>query len=141
MRDRELILRFFALFYARESYTKPMKEFLTRFLAVNRDVSELQTNEFTELFASMCRTCFEAFGSKAFKPKRAVNAALADAVMVGTAERLKKGEIEDLDALKTLYHTLLENEEFQKKTGSATTDENTVKERIKLAVEAFDSCP
>lgn len=36
MRDQELILRFFALLHASESYTKPMKEFLNRFMVKHR---------------------------------------------------------------------------------------------------------
>ena len=39
MRDQELILRFFALLFGASNYSKPMKEFLNRFMARHRGLN------------------------------------------------------------------------------------------------------
>ena len=76
MRDRELILRFFAIYYCADSYSKPMKEFLTRFLAKHRNIKEDYAEELATVFRKTTNICNAALGQKAFKPSKAVNAAV-----------------------------------------------------------------
>lgn len=137
MRDQELILRFFALFYNRGDYSKPMKEFLNRFMAHHRSISDAAAGEFRRLFENTVRAIRDVLGLKAFKPKRAVNAALCDAIMVAIASRLKVGPIENVDAIKAAYANLLGNADFQAAIGSATTNDASVHARLKLAIDAF----
>ncbi|HVA50120.1 MAG TPA: DUF262 domain-containing protein [Pirellulales bacterium] len=141
MRDQELILRFFALFYNQSDYSKPMKEFLNRFMAHHRSLNAGTAAEFRRAFEETVRLIYDALGTKAFKPKRAVNAALCDAVMVGTASRLKAGLVEDAAAMKAAYAGLLANADFQAAIGSATTNDASVHARLKLARGAFATVP
>ena len=46
--------------------------------------------ELTEAFVATCSTIRQSLGDQAFKPKRAVNAALSDALMVAVASRLER---------------------------------------------------
>jgi len=141
MRDRELILRFFALHFAGDSYSKPMKEFLTQFLTKYRNIVAPDAKRFSNVFRKTCEVCNSAIGPKSFKPKRAVNAALCDAVMVGIADRLKAGDITEPQKLKMQYDALLKNEAFYKTISSATTNDSNVSERLRLSKECFSTCP
>jgi hypothetical protein len=76
-------------------------------------------------------------GPKAFRPIRALNAAILDSVMVGVAKRLEQGPILDGDAVRRSYDDLLKNERFQYATARATAGEESVATRIGLATDAF----
>lgn len=141
MRDRELILRFFAIYFNHDKYTKPMKEFLTQFFADKRYIEKEDSAKYSKLFAKTCEVCNNHIGRRAFKPRNAVNAALCDSVMFGIAQRLKKGTISDPIKLKASYDRLIAEERFQKTISSATTDDSNVTERLKLAKEFFSECP
>lgn len=141
MRDQELILRFFALFYDRANYSKPMKEFLNRFMVDHRSLNAATAAEFRRVFEETVLLIHDVLGLKAFKPRRAVNAAICDAIMVGIATRLKAGPISNADTAKAAYATLLNNPDFQAAIGSATTNDASVHARLKLAAEAFAAVP
>jgi len=141
MRDRELILRFFALHYKHDNYTKPMKEFLTNYLIENRYIGEEESKKYSDVFIQTCKMCNEHIGRKAFKPKNAVNAALCDSVMFGIAERLKNGPIKKPEDIKKLYNKLIADIHYKKAISSATTDESNVTERLMLAKEFLSECP
>jgi hypothetical protein len=130
MRDQELILRFFALYFNGDNYSKPMKEFLNQFMGTHRYLEFLDKQDLDGLFTRICRTILMGIGKEAFKPKRAVNAAVYDAVMVGIARRLERGDILDLGNLKRNYTLLIE---------TSTSDEENVRRRIELATKAFES--
>ncbi|HKI83303.1 MAG TPA: DUF262 domain-containing protein, partial [Candidatus Krumholzibacteria bacterium] len=83
MRDQELILRFLALYHRAEKYSPPMKEFLNRYMGDNRWVQAAQAQELRALFESTISAIHAAVGDDAFRPVRAFNAAVFDAVMVG----------------------------------------------------------
>lgn len=139
MRDRELILRFLALYYEDGNYTKPMKEFLNRFASEHRMLEKSTAKEFKRVFSDAVKVIHDAIGDRAFKTKTAVNAALFDAVMVGIARRLKSGPIANFDKLKSRYDKLLEDEEFRTSISANTTDDANVKERLAKATAAFES--
>jgi hypothetical protein len=137
MRDRELILRFFALTTNAASYSKPMKEFLNTYAETHRKITPRMTNKLRSEFAGTVATIKEGIGANAFKTTRAINAALCDAIMVGVASRLRAGPITNLSRLKSVYAELLKKQEFLDAISSSTTDEARVAERIRLAKEAF----
>ncbi len=141
MRDQELILRFFALLVASSDYSKPMKEFLNSFMFRHRHLDKLNWEELRMLFSDTVRIINEAIGPQALKPSAAVNAALADAVMVGMAKRLEKGPFTELAEVRSRYEALLADPRFQERFRSATTDEKTVERRLALATEAFADTP
>ena len=134
-RDEELILRFFALYFNSSHYERPMKGFMNEFMTANRNLQEHSGNRLEDLFAITIKTVLELIGHRAFKPTRAVNAALFDSVMVGVGRRLEKGPIES--SMVAEFGKLLESEEFKTAIGYRTSDEDRVRTRIRLATEAF----
>lgn len=138
MRDQELILRFFALYYRSEEYEKPIKEFLNTYMADNRHLSRETAGEMQRVFDYTVETVHKYLGVNAFRPGKAFIAAIFDSVMVGVARRLTKGNIQDREALVKHYEELLLNGVFLDAVTSHTSDQDSVKARIKLATEAFD---
>jgi hypothetical protein len=141
MRDQELILRFFALYYELDNYSKPMKEFLTNFTNDTRKGDEVRLSQMRKTFANVTQTILEVFGTKALKPLKTVNAAQCDSIMYGVAKRLDQGPIIDKVELKRKYDELLANQEFKQWISAGTTDENNVRSRLRLAREAFKDVP
>ena len=85
LKDEELILRFFALYYFGSEYTKPMKEFLNESMEKLIFRGRGIIGELRNLFIGTIDFIHDVLGSKAFRIERAINAAVYDSVMVGTA--------------------------------------------------------
>ncbi len=137
MRDQELIVRFLALYYAGESYEKPMKTFLNKFMKSNRYLRRYGESDIRSIFESTTRFIHTGVGAKAFKPGGAFIAALYDAVMVGTAKRLSKGAVGDTTEFKRRLERLEANQGFLDARTTHTSDEDNVSKRLKLAIDAF----
>jgi hypothetical protein len=138
LKDEELILRFFALYYESERYQRPMSEFLSKFTRRHRDPSVEQANDFETIFKTTV-DAIASVGQHVFRPERAFNAAVFDAVMVGLANRLCTKKPYASEDLKTAYDTLLALPAFRTASSSATSFETNVSDRLKLANEAFAS--
>ena len=141
LKDRELIVRFFALFYRSGMYARPMKEFINRYFSSNRNLSRQSEDQLTELFGNTINTVSRAIGARAFRPEKALNAAVYDAVMVGVARRLEKGNVDNPDALKTAYDGLIVDPAFEEAYTKATSDAPNVLKRLQLATDAFAEVP
>ena len=138
LKDIELILRFFALLESSRKYSRPMKGFLSAYMAHRRNLSVQQQREFRELFEKTTDLILGSIGPKAFKPRATLNAALVDALMVGVARRVKAADAQVSGAsLKAAYGDLLRNTSFQDSIGRATADEENVKRRLRLAKTAM----
>ncbi len=137
MRDQELILRYFALYFNGSHYSAPMKEFLNKFMAWNRHLTRIPAETLRALFVNTITAVYKAIGRQAFRPARAINTAVFDAVMVGIARRLATGSPYTLESFKTAYYGLLSNEEFLEITQHSTGHPTNVESRLKLATEAF----
>ncbi|MGH7204874.1 MAG: DUF262 domain-containing protein [Nitrospiraceae bacterium] len=137
MRDQELILRFLALFFKSDEYKKPMKEFLNIYMGKNKGLTDQAKHELTRAFVGTIELVHSCMGSAAFKPKRTLNAAVFDAVMVGVAKRLRRGGVKDKKALTQKYHELLDNADFISACETGTAGEESVSRRIGLATTAF----
>jgi hypothetical protein len=137
LKDLELILRFFALYFYAASYRRPMKEFLNRYMAANRALEKQGEAELTQLFESVVLTLRRGIGVRAFRPKAAVNAAVLDSVMVGIATRLAKSPITQPEDLKKAYSALLATPKYVEATTRATADEENVRQRLAFARDAF----
>ena len=137
MKDQELILRFFALYYASENYTKPLVKFLNHYMKDNRHLQTQSETELVQLFTNTIDTVHRCLGSSAFRPRRAFNAPVYDAVMVGIARRLEVGSIQDCDQLRVQYDALITNPEFVRLYESGTTDAMNMRQRLELATQAF----
>jgi hypothetical protein len=141
LKDLELILRFFSLYFYASKYERPMKDFLNRNMASNRALTKHDANELTQLFEATVTVIHDALGPRAFRLKNAINAAVLDSVMVGAASRLAKGAIKSSVHLTEAYTNLLSNKDYLGATSRATADEESVKTRLRLAKEAFVNVP
>jgi uncharacterized protein DUF262 len=139
MRDQELILRFFALYFNGHHYTAPMKEFLNKFMASNRDLSKIPAEVLHALFVNTVSTIYSAVGRQAFRPARTINTAVFDAVMVGVARRLSTSSPFSIESLKAVHHNLLSNQEFLEITQHSTGHPTNVERRLQMATDAFAS--
>lgn len=140
LKDQELILRFFALFFNGENYEEPMKEFLNSFIGENRDLRlRLKAApQLRDLFKRTCDTVLEAIGVRAFRLERVVNAAVLDSVMAGVAKRLEnRGPIQNKEDLYKAYERLVSNDEYRQTVVKSTGDEANVKKRLKIATDTF----
>jgi hypothetical protein len=137
MKDQEFILRFFALYYSLDEYKKPLVSFLNRYMNRNRHLQKQSETELVQLFTNTIDTVHRCIGKSAFRPKRALNAPVYDAVMVGIAQRLEQGSVQDCSQLQAQYEALLVNPEFVRLYNSGTTDEANIQQRLALATEAF----
>ncbi len=137
LKDEELILRFLALYHFASDYKQPMKEFLNesteKFIANGPE--EIKKSE--NLFRETINYIHDAIGSKAFKPDRAINAAVYDSVMVGTASRLQSQSHPSQSDYKRKYKSLLEDSEYLGLVAKATANLPNVKRRLELATLAF----
>lgn len=140
MRDEELILRFLALYFQGDQYQKPMKEFLNLFMGKNRHLNKLYSGEeIQNKFATTIDKIYQCIGKTAFKPKKVLNASVFDAIMIGVARRLEKGDIKKCEQLASKYQELLKNNDFLAVTVNTarTSEEDNVKKRIEIASNAF----
>ncbi len=136
-RDQELILRFIALYFCLDEYQPPMKSFLNQFMHANKDMEFYNPLEVRRVFQETVHVILEKLGEKAFKPSRALNAAVQDSLMIGIARRLEKGSISS--EIMNEYDSLIQNEEFRELIYSQTSHLENVRRRIQLATEAFSA--
>lgn len=137
LKDQELILRFLAFLEDEDKYKRPLKVFLNEFLSEHRDLEGLAKEELRKVFHATCDAASVALGRKALRAESQVNAAFADAMLVGLAHRLKRGPIENPESLIEVRAGLLANPDFMSAVARATADEDRVTRRLSLAKEAF----
>lgn len=137
LRDQELILRFLALYFNDEKYSKPIAGFLNNYMGANRHLKLQSAEQITQAFDNTVKTLNKHLGKNVFKPRAALMAAIFDSIMVGVARRLEKGYIKDIEALRRSYIALLSNKDFIWATETHTSDEDRVNRRIALATKAF----
>jgi hypothetical protein len=137
LKDLELILRFFSLYYRASAYKKPMKEFLNKSMANNKNLTKYTGDELTTLFENVVTLIHDSIGKRAFRLKNAVNAALVDSLMVGVASRLSSGPIENPILIEEHYRKLLHDQSYLKAVSSGTADEDSVTMRLSLAKKVF----
>jgi len=138
MRDQELILRFFALYYYHDQYSSPMKGFLNKYMAKNRDLQVQSRQELLDCFTRTIDVVHEGLGDKAFRPKQYLNAAVFDSVMVGVARRLDSGRIQNYEQLRQQYKQLLSDDTYKAAYQKSTAQESNVETRVTMAIRAFE---
>jgi hypothetical protein len=104
------------------------------------DMKNKELEGLRSLFSEAIKLVNECYGKQAFRPSRALNAAVFDAVMVGLASCLKssKGAI-DPKKFMIAYEKLLKDRDFLKACERATAREDTLETRQKLSIAAFKS--
>lgn len=141
LKDQELVLRSLAMIHDRSNYAAPMRDFLNAFASDEKNkLSQAILDDLAHLFRISMRVINEAKGKSAFRSERALNAAVFEAVVVGIAERIRGNKVvPDPRKVEAEYDKLLRNNEFMKASTRATANEESVKTRQRLAVEAFAS--
>jgi hypothetical protein len=129
LKDQELVLRSLAMFAWHEKYQSPMREFLNDF-ANYTEISKKELDGLMTQFNESIELINECYGNKAFRPSRALNAAVLEAVMVGLASRLASAKsAPDPNKFMAAYDKLLKNGDFLKACERATAREDTLKAR------------
>ncbi|SHI47506.1 Protein of unknown function DUF262 [Palleronia salina] len=136
-KDQELILRFLALYYNADSYSKPMATFLNDFMNEYRNPSDQVVETHGALFEDSIGRARAAFGERAFRPQRTFNIAVFDSMMLGIARNPQASAAQ----IASAYEGLLENGDFRQAISEATSDENSVERRINLACEYIEHAP
>jgi hypothetical protein len=140
MRDQELILRFLALLFEGQDYEQPMVAFLNRYMGKHKNIADAEASVMKRAFWDSIDLVFQSIGSRAFRPVRALNAAVFS-VMVGTAKRLQNGAVSDLHAYQEAYEMLLANQSFLDSCGRGTAGKERVRKRLELATISFAAVP
>jgi hypothetical protein len=139
LKDQELILRFFALLIDEANYSRPMAEFLSRFAGKYRNAQGEFQDKMPSLFKLTVSQFYNALGRTAFRPGRAVNAAVFDSCMLGLARRLSRNDLPlpSVEKIVSAYNELLADKEYNEAISRSTADEKFVTRRIDKAVTAF----
>lgn len=138
-KDEELIVRFLAMYLDGHNYSRPMAKFLNDFSSRMNIESVGSLQSAGKIFRETIKIVNRALGAKAFRPVRALNAAVFDAVMTGLAVRLAQSPSPSDVAVKGAYDGLLADDKFRRGWLRSTADEEMVKLRLELATRAFDS--
>ncbi|RZU02995.1 uncharacterized protein DUF262 [Rivibacter subsaxonicus] len=137
LKDQELILRFFALLYMRAEYKRPMKDFLNRYAESNGRFQLQSQAQMTGVFEATVQSLAAALGPTAFRFNSALNAAVADSIMVAVAECASRGEVLTAAQLQSAHASLLADESYLDQVSRSTADEDRVLSRIAIAVKKF----
>jgi hypothetical protein len=142
LKDMEMILRFFAFLYHAGDYKSPMKDFLNRYMATNRHLKKQSRRDLVKIFTDTTRTILDGIGTRAFRPQRAVNAAVVDSVMVGVAKRiLAKGPVRSPAQLKAHFDQLMDDKDYIAAIETSTAQEANVYRRLTIAEATFANVP
>lgn len=135
LKDQELILRFFAFRAHGDDYEAPMKEFLNRYTGWNRALERESEKELTEAFEVTTALIHERFGAGAFRPARAVNAAVVDSLMTVVSEGIRDDSLVPKNQLRRAYRRLLSDSDYRLAIERATAREENVAMRLAKARE------
>ena len=136
--DQELILRFLAFFFDEDRYRRPMSEFLTQFVGSHRNPPDDFLLRSEGVFTQTMDAFSSALGNRAFRPDRALNAAVFDSMSVGLARRIESsGRVPRPKQTIDAHRDLLEDQEYMEAVSSWTSDERFVKARMKKAIDRF----
>ena len=130
MRDVELIARFFALYECSDSYLKPMKKFISDYMAGRQ--WEAHPERDRDIFQDCALQIVDSLGERPFHIRRGINVAVYDSVMVAFAR--SRSIPQDI---RQRYETLKQQSTFVSLTTASTTDVNIVRDRLALAHEVL----
>ena len=119
----------------------PMKVFLNRYMGRNRFLVHQSAGEIRAAFIPTIEFALAVLGADVFRPQRALNATVFDAVMTALALRLRQGPIESPHAAREAYSGLLKDPGFVGGIVRATANEGRVKQRRTAAIAAFANVP
>lgn len=138
-KDRELLLRFFALFHKLDSYKRPMKLFLNEFMDENRQLRRYSETTLNGVLEPTMALVNQTVGREAFRPQHALNASVTDAILVGVARRLQHGPVTDRNAFEVALDPVLKDDRFADLYTVGTTDPEKVRARIEKVTGALQT--
>lgn len=136
MLDREMILRFFALYDNFNTYSGKMKKFLNTYMEKNRTLNEEELKSKENLFKNSIRTVYTIFGNKSFKGfnlgtgqnpdgiwDTRLNKSIFDMVMLNIARYPSNQLIRNADLIRlSLVDLLIDENFFEEYIKAHTTD-------------------
>jgi uncharacterized protein with ParB-like and HNH nuclease domain len=128
-RDVEILLRVFALFVDSQHYEKPMKDFLNKAMLTNKDATTKDWKSFSTLFPAVCERIVEEVGEKPFHVRGPINLAALDSIFTVLLLQPDIGK----DKLKAKLESLYSHKEYRQAIFFNTSDNVTVKERLRIA--------
>jgi DNA-binding transcriptional ArsR family regulator len=148
MVDREMILRFFALFLDFNHYKPPMKRFLNQAIETRRHMSEAEAHRLNEVFRQAVQNTKSVFGQKAFvryepgheenpngswSSERRLNMALFDTIMLGFARYEQRDIVPYGNAIReALLDLMATNREFNDAITLGTSERHRLLARIDI---------
>ncbi len=127
-KDIELILRFLAISDPSE-YKRPMKDYLSVFMEKHRNASGETLSVMEETFKKTCADVVDSLGEKPFHISAGMNSAVFDSVMHAFSSNLTEVPSD----IKSRYKNLIGDDGYKRCIKSSTTNEETVRERLRLA--------
>lgn len=121
------------MFHNRSGYKKPMRDFLSSFMDEHRNPSDQFIQEERIRFQKTCDALIQHLGIRPFNPKGAISATLFDSIFTAFANNLDRIPSDVCER----YARLRQDPNFEALTGKATTDTDTVINRIKLAQQTL----
>ena len=129
-KDIELILRFLAISDPSE-YKRPMKDYLSMFMEKHRNASGEILSAMEKTFKKTCTDVVGSLGEKPFHVSAGMNSAVFDSVM----HAFSGNSAEIPSDIKSRYENLITDDGYKRCIKSSTTNEETVKKRLRLASE------
>ena len=137
LRDVETILRFLAFYEAQDDYSSPMKHFLNNYMRRKRHDTDEELVPLENVFSSTMSFVNQTLGERPFRPDRALNVAVFDAVSTSIAHMLQGAQQLGAGDVQQVYGNLLENEQFRFGYTRSTADPENVRRRFEEAQRAF----
>ncbi|RSN42631.1 DUF262 domain-containing protein [Amycolatopsis sp. WAC 04197] len=127
MRDVELVLRFFALRHALDSYQKPMKDFMSRYMRTHEKDDRAYISSFRKEFTDTCTAVLDKLGEKPFHIYAGFNSSVYDSVFCAFSRNLSNIP-EDIAGR---YEKMANSSTFEALVRGGTTDAEQVRERVR----------
>lgn len=132
---QELVLRFFAYYYDRESFDHSVIGFLNDYMEKNSTFSRTQKQQFRELFENTFNSLKSELGGDIISrgSAKVTSLILYEAIAIGSAEVIASGGSISSDGLQDL----MKDEELKKLTTGATNSKSKLRDRINYVVQYF----
>ena len=131
-KDVELILRLLSLYKAWKDYEKPMLKYLNKKMSEEVEFTSSRANDFKARFPEVVKVVNKAL-DKPFRPRRVINSAVLEAVMI----TLLEDDTITVKQLRDRYDDLLANAEFQRVITGGTTDTLVLQKRLQVAQDVL----
>jgi len=136
-RDEEIALRFLALAESGHSYQSPMKRYLNDFMERNRSADSETLNRYAKRFTETVQTVDTLLGRDVLRPDGPLNVAIADAVLVATEHRLRRGPVTSRSSLRRAHDKLMRDLREDDLYRDRTTHTNRLRARISHARKRY----